>query len=774
MNRGPAPSSQAETGGSAGGAIASNNANPIAYIMSRFPTVSETFIIREMLELEKQGQSLIIFPLLRARPPVRHVEVETLMSKVHYTPFISFNIILANIHYFRYAPFTYLKVLYTALRGTWGSANLFIGAIGIFPKSVYFARLVERQEIRHVHAHFATHPALAALIISELTGVGFSFTAHGHDVFIHNTMLDVKIKKARFAVTISQFNKEYILKLFPEVSSENIKVVRCGVELERYARQLPARRTDRLTIICVASLEAHKGISDLVKACAHLKGTGKVFRCLIVGDGEERIKIEALIRDLKLSDVVCLLGAQPQNKVADFLAEADLFVLPSHRDALPVALMEAMASGLPVVASRLSGIPELVEDGVNGFLTLPGDEHALADAIAAVFDQPHLRREFGDRGREKVAADFDLSRNVEKLRELFSDVLDHETEARELSQETIGKIAENVRRHFLDLKNEECLPFIDLQQRMGGGDSIVYQVTIKNARRHGPSLMLKLHRPNWASEVEKLERGKDFAQREYEALSFLWREFSRHSHELTVPRPLGLLPEVAGVLTEACEGQRLDRALRWARLGKTRSGRVLLRRWVKGCGEWLGLFHRITEKAGTPEEIYRRMERELRVELDMCRAHGLAPVLADRVAAAFEDSKRIAFNGDHKIVGRHCDFAPWNVFVTPERLAVIDFEGFQDGLIYDDLCYFLGHIATMPSYHLGPSLADGLAQSFLEGYTRHQKVDSERLDAYMLVTMVKIMARRPLLRDQAAGWRDRWKRSMALALHTAWFEEHVA
>jgi glycosyltransferase involved in cell wall biosynthesis len=116
-----------------------------------------------------------------------------------------------------------------------GSANLFKGAVGIFPKSVFFAQIIEEKGIRHIHAHYATHPALSALIISELTGVSFSFTAHAHDIFVHKKMLEEKIKKAGFVVTISEFNKRYILKLCPQINKNKIKVVHCGVDLDLYS-----------------------------------------------------------------------------------------------------------------------------------------------------------------------------------------------------------------------------------------------------------------------------------------------------------------------------------------------------------------------------------------------------------------------------------------------------------------------------------------------------------------------------------------------------------
>jgi colanic acid/amylovoran biosynthesis glycosyltransferase len=323
------------------------------------------------------------------------------------------------------------------LKANLGSANFFLGALGIFPKSVYFARVVKNRGIGHVHAHYATHPALAAYIVSALTGVGFSFTAHAHDIFVDTHMLAEKLEKARFVVAISRFNKAYLLRHAPSVAAEKIKVVHCGVDLASHdscSEPEPERdagnEADRaMTAVCVASLQPYKGIKYLVRACAQVVRRVPSFRCVVVGEGVDRPELEALIADLGLQTKVRLAGGMPQHEVAKLLRQADLFVLPSivarsgQMEGIPVALMEAMASRRPVVATRLSGIPELVEDGVNGLLVPSEDEAALAEAITQLASDPELRRRMGERGRETITAQFELRGNVERLRALFEAVL---------------------------------------------------------------------------------------------------------------------------------------------------------------------------------------------------------------------------------------------------------------------------------------------------------------------------------------------------------------
>lgn len=753
---------------------------PIAYIMSRFPKLSETFILREMLELEKQGQPIVIFPLLRVQQPVCHAEVHRLIPRVQYTPFLSLAILSANFHYLRRSSRQYLKMLWSALRGNWGSVNLFMGAIGIFPKSAYLARLIEEQGIWHVHAHFATHPALAALIISELTGISFSFTAHAHDIFVDTKMLGEKIRKARVVVTISTFNKQYLLRLCPETPADKIRVIHCGIESERYGKKRGCRKDNRFTILCVASLEPYKGIPYLVKACGLLKSRLSNYRCLIVGEGKERKRIERLIADLGLREVVILLGGQPQDKVAALLTDVDLFVLPSvvaadgQMEGIPVALMEVMASGLPVVSTRLSGIPELVQDGVTGLLVPPGDEQALAEAMALLYQRARLRQEMGHRGRERVSAEFDLTTNVAKLRSLFSIILYHRPETRNWKLEINETITTRTSKYFLGSDSNGASVAVHLGRRIGGHDSDVYEVTVNNADRDKQSLILKLHRPFRVDPEKMHEEARKCAQREHEALSFLWREFSHHSNRFAVPRPLHYFPESAGLLMEKCQGQRLDEAFRWARLLKTRSQRRLLCQQVRACGEWLGLFHRITERGGNPFEVYRRIERDFRHELNTCCELGLDPELVQYASRMFEEKKIMALSGDHKVVGHHCDFGPHNVFLSPDRITVIDFEGLQDGIIYNDISYFLGMIESTSFYHLSPDLSIRIRESFLEGYAPYERANQKQLDVFMLIAMVKLMAHSPLLKAAAAGWRDRWKRKNSFELYTSWFRERVA
>ena len=462
-----------------------------------------------------------------------------------------------------------------------------------------------------------------------------------------------------------------------------------------------------------------------------------------------------------------------------------------------------MASRLPVVATRLSGIPELVEDGTNGYLVPPADAQALAGAINSLFESEELRRRMGERGREKVAAEFSLRENVAKLSALFQATNEREGEEIRVMNEREGEeirtaaravpsreddgldadlrsqLARRAARFFSenktngDEKGGEAK--VSFTRRGGGHDSEVYEVALAADGSLSRRAILKLHRPGRAADGEAVEQGRRFASQEHAALEFLWGEFTRRSARLSVPKPLDFLPEQAALVMEKCAGERLDVSLRWARLRRDERARARLLEQLNKCGEWLALFHQVTERTDAPAEVYGRIERDFHEELRACREVGLEASLASRIARRYERDKATVFDGRHRVVGRHCDFAPYNVIVADDRLAVIDFEGLQQGILYDDLCYFLGMVETMPFYHLGARLALRFRQSFLDGYAHGRgETNREHLEFFMLTTMVKIMAYSPVLRPRARGWRESLQRWQRLKFFKGWFRQRVS
>jgi colanic acid/amylovoran biosynthesis glycosyltransferase len=397
----------------------------VAYVMSRFPKLTETFILGEILAVEEHRVEVELFPLLRERAKVVHPEAVPLCERARFQPFLSLPILGSQLHFLRRKPRHYLGALSALLRGTWGSANFLVGALGIFPKVVHAARLMEADGVAHVHCHFSSHPAAAGFVIQRLTGIPYSFTAHGSDLHVDRRMLREKVAEAAFVVAVSEFNRNVILRECGEHVAQKVLVVHCGVDTELF-RPRDAAAPERLfSLICVGTLHEVKGQAYLVDACRLLAEEGIQVKCTLVGDGRDRPALERRIAAAGLDRHVILTGGRTRAEVSELLLSADVLVAPSaatkrgKREGIPVALMEAMSGGVAVVASDISGIPELVEHEATGLLVPPRDARALTDALRRLHDDPSLRRRLGLAGREKVVREFDVHKNAGALARRF-------------------------------------------------------------------------------------------------------------------------------------------------------------------------------------------------------------------------------------------------------------------------------------------------------------------------------------------------------------------
>ncbi len=396
----------------------------VGYVMSRFPKLSETFVLNEMIAMERQGAHVELYPVLRERQPTEHPEVHQWMPRARFESLLSARVVRAHVHYALHRPAAYFGMLRDVLWGTLGSLNFFVGALGTIPKAVAFARDAEARHLTHVHAHFATHPALAAFVINRLTGIPFSFTAHGSDLHVDRTMLPAKVAAASFVVAISAYNRRIIVDDCGPAAAAKTLVIHCGVDPHYFRPATPPGRG--FEFACVASFERVKGHAFLLEACRILRSRGVDFRCHLVGDGPLRREIVEQIHTSGLESHVVVHGGLPRPEVASLLGRMHAAVLASHptpegkREGIPVALMEAMASSLPVVATAISGIPELVEDESSGLLVPSGDPEALADALRRLRDDPALRQRLGRAARTRVCEHFDLYRNAGRLLDVIT------------------------------------------------------------------------------------------------------------------------------------------------------------------------------------------------------------------------------------------------------------------------------------------------------------------------------------------------------------------
>jgi colanic acid/amylovoran biosynthesis glycosyltransferase len=397
----------------------------VAYIMSRFPKLTETFVLYEILAIENLGIDVQIYPLLRERPNVMHPEAASLVARSHYQPFLSLPILASQFYFLMRKPLVYLGTIWALLRGAWGNFRFFTGALAIFPKTVHFAHQMAGDGVTHIHGHFATYPAAAAFVIHRLVGIPYSFTAHGSDLHRDRRMLREKVAESDFVVAISDHNREIILKECGEQYGEKTAVIHCGVDTDVFqprSNDSTAKRSGKpLSILCVGTLHEVKGQTYLLEACRRLKKRGVYFDCHFVGDGPDRASLTRRSKEAGIAEQVHFHGQRTRQEIAQLMSKADVVVAPSvptsdgRREGIPIVLMEAMASGLPVIASSISGIPELVENERSGLLVPPRDARALTDALERLHATPVLRQKLSLEGRKKVEQQFDLHANAAAL-----------------------------------------------------------------------------------------------------------------------------------------------------------------------------------------------------------------------------------------------------------------------------------------------------------------------------------------------------------------------
>jgi glycosyltransferase involved in cell wall biosynthesis len=393
----------------------------VAYILARFPYLSETFIHEEIVGLQETGIPIHIFAFRGADSVLAETSRSHVRSDPFYLPdspvtrFVS--IVLANLQAVIARPIRYLRA-FLATMPDFRELRTFAG-------SVYFVNRMETIGVGRIHVHFAFELAGAARSLSLLLSIPYSVTVHGEHLFRTPAgTLWRRLKDADLVIAVSEFHKRYLLAKCPQLEADKVPVVFSGIPAPP---SIPARNEHaRKLIVSVGRLFEAKGHRILIDALGILDERHIPFTCKIVGVGPLRNNLEQQISALGLQSSAILLGALRHADVQELLVEADLFVLACVKDSrggmdgMPVALMEAMAMALPVVSSRLSGIPELVVPG-TGLLVTSGSSLELADALQALLMDDNLREKLGRAARERVMSHFTISHHTRSMRSLYVD-----------------------------------------------------------------------------------------------------------------------------------------------------------------------------------------------------------------------------------------------------------------------------------------------------------------------------------------------------------------
>lgn len=405
-----------------------SDSTPVAYLTQTFPSLTQTFVYREVAALERRGIGVFTTSVWQ---PDRHklsAEARPLMDRTFYIfPVNKPKFITSHLYFLLTRPHKYVGTLAFVLAHAKPGQRL--RTLGHFAQAIYLASEVKKRGVQHLHAHFAINAATIALVISRLLDLSFSFTAH-NIFFIDQILLPEKIRESSFISVISEFSRQFLLRFVPgENLGGKMKIVRCGLSLTDFKPPADKPANDKPLLLFVAQLAERKGAPYLVEACHKLHQRGLDFTCVIAGDGPQMAEVQARVKQYGLETMVQLPGAIFQDDLKAYLKRTDIFALPciigsdGDIDGIPVALMEAMAMEIATVSTTVSGIPELIEDGVSGLLVPEKDITALADALQRLIEDPALRQKLGQAGREKIIAEFEIDQNAERLAGHFEEVL---------------------------------------------------------------------------------------------------------------------------------------------------------------------------------------------------------------------------------------------------------------------------------------------------------------------------------------------------------------
>ncbi len=400
----------------------------LAYLVSQYPTVTHTFVLREIRTLRDLGMDVDVISLRGCDRPEDQLSGDELEEcRRSYVVLKAGLPSLAWVHLATLLgrPISYLGGAVYALRLAGLDLRKMFWNLMYFGESVAAGAWAARRGIRHLHSHFTSTVALLAARVFPLT---FSATIHGPDEFadVVGYYLAQKVARAAFLCAISNYARSQLMRASDSKYWSKLEVVPLGVDPDVFCPPPHRDNSECFEILSVGRLAPTKGQQILVAAIDQLVQEGRrCVRLRLVGDGPSRLDLERNISERQLAEYVRLEGACNQDRVRGFYREADLFVMSSFAEGVPVVLMEAMAMELPCIATWITGVPELIRDGVDGWLIPPADPGQLAAAIRALMDDPVARRRLARSARERIVEKYNLARNVARLAEVFRNRLDN-------------------------------------------------------------------------------------------------------------------------------------------------------------------------------------------------------------------------------------------------------------------------------------------------------------------------------------------------------------
>jgi colanic acid/amylovoran biosynthesis glycosyltransferase len=355
----------------------------VAYIANEFPLPLEPYIIDEITELRHRGTRVICCSGKRVSADLLSLAERAFWKETLYFQPLTDDEIMRAVRRLASNRHHFWSLMRPLLWERGASPSLRIRALGHTLMGAALAEQLAHLDVQHIHAHHGYFASWMALTAARLLGIGFSFTLHGSDLLRRADLLSAKLRACEFCVTISDFNRRHILSKYPSTPPEKVIVQRLGVDCALSSSEADTAKACArpFSLLSVGRLHRVKDYGFLIQACASLRDQGLDFTCSIAGEGPERPALERQIAASRLQEHVCLLGLVPRTDLPAHYRNADLVVMTSRSEGIPVALMEAMAHEKLVLAPAITGIPELVEHHRTGFLYQPG---FLPDFVSAV------------------------------------------------------------------------------------------------------------------------------------------------------------------------------------------------------------------------------------------------------------------------------------------------------------------------------------------------------------------------------------------------------